>query len=272
MLNTWFAREGDAWLEAERQRDLCWLIDPAAAAIGGWLPQDQVGPHATPRCGHGGLDPASHLLGEAGYWLGAHELDVASLDKLSRWRACALRSSFLMDAESQRLLADYARAGGTLILGGDLPIMDLDGRPCRLLADQLQGSRTSLGSGVIHHEGADIFRSPRLPALLADLGIQPRLRTTGRIRAFADQRGDDRWVWLFHLGREPQARCSVEIDGLRLDLQLGPKTCGVVHLRGDRLVSVLLKGRNEVEDVTSHVAVRLGDQEVAGQGDLLRFL
>ena len=85
------------------------------------------------------------------------------------------------------------------------------------------------------------------------------------------RRESDFYVFFFHLGRRAGVATTVDLDGRRLDLVVGCKTCGVVHLRGDSLVSVLFKGRNEVEDVCAEVEVRYGDQIVRHAGDLLRF-
>ena len=58
-------------------------------------------------------------------------LDPASYPYL--WVA----TSQYMDCETQARLADYAKRGGTLILGPHVPIQDLSGGRCRILADTL---------------------------------------------------------------------------------------------------------------------------------------
>jgi hypothetical protein len=44
-----------------------------------------------------------------------------------------------------------------------------------------------------------------------------------------------------------------------------------VHLRGERIVSALAKGRNEVEGTESEVVLACGADEVRGRGDWVVF-
>jgi beta-galactosidase len=55
-----------------------------------------------------------------------------------------------MDARTQTRLADYVKEGGTLILGPRVPELDLNGRPCRILADSLDipQAQTSGSHGI----------------------------------------------------------------------------------------------------------------------------
>ena len=78
-------------------------------------------------------------------------------------------------------------------------------------------------------------------------------------------------MFFFHFGRaEGPGYVELRERG-RLELDLGPKTCGVVHLHQGELQSALIKGVNEVEGVTTEVAARWGEREVRGRGDVLWF-
>ncbi|HET7615836.1 MAG TPA: beta-galactosidase, partial [Bacillales bacterium] len=56
-------------------------------------------------------------------------------------------SSRYMDEALQKRLLDYLRAGGKLILYPEIPVRDLNDRPCRLLADGLQLGEWQVVSG-----------------------------------------------------------------------------------------------------------------------------
>ncbi len=47
-----------------------------------------------------------------------------------------LFSADYMDEKVQKRLADFAENGGSLLLCGRMPVMDMEGRPCRILADR----------------------------------------------------------------------------------------------------------------------------------------
>ena len=63
----------------------------------------------------------------------------------------------------------------------------------------------------------------------------------------------------------------VEFAGNRVEVSLGSKTAGVMHIRGGKLHSAMFKGVNEVEDIESSVAIKFGDRELHASGDWLQF-
>ncbi len=277
LLGRWFEREGEALLRTEPTVDATWLVYPPWAAISGWVAGDRIGEHETPRCGVDGLEPFTSALLRAGLFPGVAELDAFEPDELAARGTLALRLGFAMDAAVQERLLAVARAGATILACGAPPEIDLAGAPCRSLRDALViGGEAAIGSGRIVHRAENLFAAPeRLIATLAALGVAPRHRVGHRdLRAFVHTApgGDDAFIFFFHLGRSDGVETFVEIiDGPRLELTVGPKTCGVAHVRAGRLVSVLVKGRNEVEGIESAVRVAIGAEEVAGTGDLLRF-
>lgn len=52
-------------------------------------------------------------------------------------------SASYMDAEVQQRLKDFLGAGGTLLLYGRLPVWDMEGNPCRILAEAMEVEKVS---------------------------------------------------------------------------------------------------------------------------------
>lgn len=72
----------------------------------------------------------------AGYRFGARNLESGALDPADT-PALAVVLARYADRRLQTNLADYVRNGGRLIVYGDFPTMDTEGRPCLILADAL---------------------------------------------------------------------------------------------------------------------------------------
>ncbi|GAA4351794.1 beta-galactosidase [Angustibacter luteus] len=70
----------------------------------------------------------------AGYRFGAVDLQSADVELP---HVVALATTRYLDADVQQRLVDHASAGGSLLLLGPVPELDLEGRPCSLLADAL---------------------------------------------------------------------------------------------------------------------------------------
>ena len=68
-------------------------------------------------------------------WVDDPDLQALDIDK-HPWLWVA--TTRFMDPDTQLRLAHYAQAGGTLLLGPDIPDQDLLGETCRILADTLQ--------------------------------------------------------------------------------------------------------------------------------------
>jgi beta-galactosidase len=71
-----------------------------------------------------------------GYRFGAADIQNRPLDPRAT-PVLALGSASYMAPAVQRRLVDYLGAGGGLLLYGDVPRYDMEGRPCRILADAL---------------------------------------------------------------------------------------------------------------------------------------
>lgn len=82
------------------------------------------------------------LLAE-GYRFGAVDLEDHDDDEDGRWpRVVVVGAGRVLDGGVQERLVEHVRGGGGLLLVGDLPELDLRGRPCTGLADALGLRRT----------------------------------------------------------------------------------------------------------------------------------
>ncbi|MFZ4508265.1 MAG: beta-galactosidase [Fimbriimonas sp.] len=66
-------------------------------------------------------------------------------------RSIALASASCLHASVQRRLVEFVRSGGNLLLYGRMPIEDLEGRPCRILADALDVTLQPIRNGSSHY-------------------------------------------------------------------------------------------------------------------------
>ncbi|MGX2040429.1 beta-galactosidase [Methylocaldum sp. MU1018] len=72
----------------------------------------------------------------AGYRFGAIDIQNRALDPKTT-PVLALASARYMDGEVQRRLVEWLRAGGGLLLYGEVPLFDMEGEGCTLLAEAL---------------------------------------------------------------------------------------------------------------------------------------
>ena len=101
---------------------------------------------------------------QSGFRFGAADLQSAT----TLPRVIAIATGRVLDAEVQRRLVAHLQGDGALLLLGRLPDRDTEGRPCRLLADELQ-----LRAGIGDESTADRFCSVVGSGLLESL---PELR------------------------------------------------------------------------------------------------
>ena len=76
------------------------------------------------------------VLLASGFRFGAVDLEHAAVSDLAG-RVLVLGTGDVLDDGVQRLVAEHVWGGGGLLLLGDLPMRDLRGRPCSVLADAL---------------------------------------------------------------------------------------------------------------------------------------
>jgi len=85
---------------------------------------------------HGAWEILARAMLLAGYRFGAADVQNKPLDP-RRTPVLALPSARYMHAHVQRKLADYLAAGGGLLLYGEVPQYDMEGKDCTILADAL---------------------------------------------------------------------------------------------------------------------------------------
>lgn len=265
LLNGWFRREGDGFLKAELDRDLCLLIVPEYAALSTWFPSDENWSldHEIPRAGRDVLEPATMTFNRHGVNYEMGELSALSVQELLDRGTVALHLGFFLGQGEQEKLVAFVKQGGRLVCSGELPELDGDMTPCRTLADFLETGPDN----VWHHEGNLFADEAALLAALDQAGWQRRIVCSPGLRTFVYRHDDDFYVFFFNFDRARSHDKFVEFNGRRLELTVGSKTCGVVHVRGQHLISYLVKGENEFEGETAEVRLGLGEQVIRFTGD-----
>jgi beta-galactosidase len=269
LLNGWFAKHGDDFLRAEVEFDCAYLLYAPYAAVSSWIPDERywrLAEQGIPRCGRQGFEEFSRSLQNAGYAPAMFELDAAPQEYFLRPRALAIHSAFFMDADSQERLARFVEHGGRLFISGELPTVDLTWRPCTRLQDAIERAVQRKAAEVVYQK-ENLFADGRFAERLAAADIEPNVRTSPDLRAHVYRKEDDYFVFFFNFDVAGKYEKFIEFYGRRLDLEVGSKTSGVIRVTDDRLAGWLIKARNEVEDITDHVRVRLGDQAIEGTGD-----
>ncbi|HOA13217.1 MAG TPA: beta-galactosidase [Myxococcota bacterium] len=255
LLNDWFVREGADFLKAEMDMDVCLLIVPEYAAVSAWVPDRRSWAldHSIPRAGYGVIEEATVICNENGVNYELAELPALTVAQMLSKKRVAVFLSFFMDRAEQEKLVEFARSGGTLICSGELPEYDGHMEPCTLLKDFIQS-----GSSGVHYSTGNIFNDQS--AFLGNLrvtGWQPSLKCSPGLRAFVYRNGDDHFVFFFNFDRDGTHKKFIEFNGMKLDLSVGSKTCGIVRVTDRVIRSILVKGVNEFEKVTSKVRVKL---------------
>lgn len=267
MLNGWFAKHGDAFLRCDLEIDSAYLLYAPYAAVSSWTPDERywrVAGAGIPRCGHQGCEEFSASLQAAGYSFGMFELEAASAEQLRAPRSLALHSAFFMDAASQGKLAEFVRAGGRLLISGDLPEVDDRLQPCTTLRDAV---RSAEGAGSVVYRSENLFADGRFAERLSAAGVAPHVSYSHDMRAYVYRGGEEFFVFFFNFDVSGTHDKFVEFYGQRLELRVGSKTSGVVRVSGGRIAGHLVKGTNEVEGITDRVWLRLRGQTIEGEGD-----
>ncbi len=269
LLNEWFVREGEGFLRAELDMDVCFLIYPDYASISSWVPsaKEWALPHAIPRAGVEAIEPASMICNTHGVNYEFAELPALSVDELLAKPVAAFYSGFFLAEPEQRKLVAFVQRGGKLILSGELPQVDERMQPCTVLADFVRTEPAGLlysTGNIFNHEGAFLGN-------LRLAGWQKRVSYSDLLRAFVYRHENDFYVFFFNFDRTGKHDKFIEFYGRRLELTVGSKTCGVVHVRGNRIVSYVVKAVNEFEQETADVRLILGTQEIAFTGDRAEY-
>jgi len=264
LLNEWFEHEGDAFLEAELDMDVCLLVVPEYAAVSSWIPTGrQWALEHEPLCaGRDVLEPATRTFNKNGVNYGIAELPALSVDDLMDKGVAALHLGFFLARSEQDKLVEFVSRGGRLICCGEMPALDERMAPCSVLADFL-----ATGPENVRYSADNVFVDEQeLLRVLGWAGWERRSSCSVGMRAFVYRNADDFFVFFFDLGGEGADR-HIDFHGMRLELTLGSRTCGVVRVKAGHIESYVVKGVNEYEGVTADVMLKLGEQEIRFKGD-----
>ncbi len=268
LLNRWFAANGDALLRCRIDVDVAYLLYAPWAAVSSWIPDAsfwRVEGHDIPRCGREGFEEFSRSLQAAGYEFGLFEVDAVPPERLREPRALATHSAFFMDRATQEKLAAFVDGGGALFISGELPVVDLEWRECSALAEAIERARAGGRTNVVYRR-ENFFAAGDFADVVTAAGLAPSARASPDLRIAVHRGDEDLFVFFFGID-DGDDSSWIDVDGRRIELELGSRTCGVLCIRDDRIASWLVKGTNEVEGVTSRVRIRLGEQMVEGRGD-----
>ncbi|NIA07663.1 MAG: hypothetical protein GWP14_08540 [Actinobacteria bacterium] len=135
------------------------------------------------------------LLADAGYHPAAVDMDI-NPDDLGTYGAVFATTQTFMDADTQKLLVEYARVGGTLFVGPAIPVKDLDLQPLSILGElvssELVGKlgsdtllATSLGQVAVEGEWYNVSGDPLVTDLSGRILATETTIGNGRIVTFA---------------------------------------------------------------------------------------
>lgn len=285
LLNRWFNEHGAALLACEPPAEAAYLLYAPYAAVASWVPDDDhwaVAEHDLPRCGYRALEPWSSSLQRAGYSPVMRELEEASVDWLLQCGSVAIHAAFFMGRAEQEKLARLIDNGGRLFVSGELPAVDLDWQPCTVLKEAVERASQDRGSqdkSQVTYQRENLFADGRFADRLAAAGIPPRVTCSEQFRVMVHYNAQDggaqdageqeRFVFFFHLGEGVVNPAWLEIDGARIEMQLGSKTCGVLRIANGKIKSYLVKGHNEIDDTVADIRIQYGSQLIEGRGDFV---
>jgi hypothetical protein len=225
------------------------------------------------------------------------ELEEASVDWMLDCRAVSIHTAFFMGQAEQQKLAQFIERGGRLFLSGELPTVDLEMKPCTTLKDVVErasrdrasgdrvsgirasGDGASGKRGQVLYQRENLFADGRFADRLVAAGIEPRITCSEQFRImvhYSKQDGgkqdgseQDRFVYFFHLADGSANQAWLEIDGERIEMRLGSKTCGVLRIADEKIIAHLVKGHNEIDETVADVRIQYGAQTIEGRGDFV---
>ncbi|TDJ28999.1 MAG: hypothetical protein E2O59_05155 [Gammaproteobacteria bacterium] len=145
---------------------------------------------------------------------------------------------------------------------------------CDRLAGHLRSRQgvVDLGDGRLFYSPGNLFTEHWAIESAQRLGFDSPVRVRGSARFFVHDYADGFFLWCFGFERSAGPHKNiVEFAGHRVEISLGSKTAGVMHVRGGKLQSAMFKGVNEVEDIESSVTIRFENREHHASGDWLQF-
>ncbi|MDP6538238.1 MAG: beta-galactosidase [Planctomycetota bacterium] len=260
----WWGEHGSALLACDIERDCGWLIHAPYAAVASWVPDEtawDVAGHDCPRAGYAAFEPFARSLLDGGYAAVSFELEASTEEQWGACRSLAFHSAFFLSEAAQERLAAYIEAGGRLFLSGELPEGDLEGRTCTRLREAVERG----GAGLVYRRES-WFSAGGFAATLAEHGLRPGISPSPGLRCFVHRGVDERFLFFFEVAGEAGEH-TVVLEGEPITLGLGPRSCGVLRLRGGEMVAWYVKAENEVEGVVGEVRLCAGGRTIEGRGD-----
>ncbi|MFE2728236.1 beta-galactosidase [Kitasatospora sp. NPDC059327] len=251
VLTHFLAGRQEALVRSRPEPGVCWGVQPPYAAIGAW-DGTADGERPVPSAARTLVPFVAHCLRRNLPFRLAELTGRAELDPASGPLATA--SGHFLERAVQRRLARFAEQGGSLLLMGELPLLDEDLRPCTELADAVRRH----GGGRVRTMAAD---DRRLAAAVEDwLGGSHDVPVRARPGPWLDLRTsaadpDEVLVFLFNRTGSPvRARTACGEHLVTADLVAGG--CAVVQVSHGRLGACYVKGLNE--RTGDRLAVRVG--------------
>ena len=166
---------------------------------------------------HWGWETMARAMLLAGYRFGAVDVQNKPVHP-AETPVLALLSARYMDGALQRKLADYLEQGGSVLLYGEVPLFDMEGEPCAVLADKL-----GLRHLNDHKDSSEYF-----PSVLTESWAAPRPEVrTAFAQTFEAGTGTDVLMRLYGNGeacgfdvRAGKGRAVVVTARLRTDIAL----------------------------------------------------
>jgi beta-galactosidase len=288
MLNRWFNENGAALLECEPQPEVAYLLYAPYAAVASWVPDEdcwELADHDLPRCGYEALEPWSSSLQRAGYSPVMRELEEAPVEWMLQCQTVAMQMAFFMGRMEQEKLVAFIEQGGRLFVSGELPTVDLDWKPCTLLKDAVE--RAAQNGTQVTYRRENLFADARFADRLAESQILPRVTCSDQFRVLVHYNTEagnteagnteagntegtgeqERFIFFFQMAESASNQAWLELDGERIEMQLGSKTCGVLRITDGKITAHFVKGQNEIAKTVSDIRIQYGEQTIEGQGD-----
>ena len=87
---------------------------------------------------------------------------------------------------------------------------------------------------------------------------------------FMNVRRNEQYLFFFNLdGNRNQKEKTISFLGKEIKVTLSPKACGAVHVKGDRILSSVVKGTNEIENIEGDISIVYGKDSIKRKGDFI---
>jgi beta-galactosidase len=304
LLTRFLRHEGHTLLNCTRRSAVSWGLHAPYSFITAWAPPPSER-YKGLRLPQSSTDALPHFVADClarSVDFSLVDLEHTTLEALRSYACVILSGSFYMSESLQEKLADYVeRAGGTLVVCTESPLMDEHLQICevlqeRILGHQLQGRETV-------RRVAELAADVPCRTLLIPEGAEPLLRSVDGVHGYRVQRGAGHALYLdvpigpgvcarilelldlgqaaeppsvfvteyfgeeesflFMLSRGPAGTVRRTWNGRPLEVDLTDHGCAVVKIRRGQLSGCFVKGRNELSGHGAPPRVRYGEEEVS---------